>query len=86
MDNNIRCDLQNKADKLYSLVSTRSVHITVQDCYECLHSLYPTGNTYQEPVFETSINKSNPGYPLSDREYASATLCDKGWQRRRVPR
>ena len=54
---NISCDLQNKADRLYSLVRTRSVHITVQDCYECLNCLYPTGNTDQEPTFESGMER-----------------------------
>jgi len=57
---NISGDIRNKADRLYSLVSTRSVHITVQDCHECLHCVYPTGNTDREdyrPLDGTNTKK-----------------------------
>ena len=60
VDDIVSCDLRNKADKLYCLLQTRSANITVQDCYECLHCVYPTGNTDREdyrPLDGTNTKK-----------------------------
>lgn len=61
---NISPNLEKKAIQLCSLLESRSFNITVDECYECLHVLYPTGNTYEGGIFEAnnSLTKAECNY------------------------